>query len=934
MAGARTRAQGASPGGFKTLDDIEKPKRGKGNGKGRGRAKKTKAEPVEPSVESDRKTLNHQPQIHRRTNSPESHSPSPTPADYRLESRSTSPPPRNNTTSNDASSDNDAVNKEQNPERSSPLGSNRKRSRVEESSTHQSDDITRGDSEEVQQPSSKRTRFHKVTETNNAGAEVVEADAEAEESTEPVAEKRPRGRPARNRAKATPKPANKIRGRKQDPIVLNESSSDESPETTVSPLLSRSKSASKQPITPSPRTPQNQQEHSSADEEEHKAAPSTTSKTSPNLTFPPPGLQPTTQAEAVKPAPSLAEIGPDPETTHEGCIKALWISSYCPSSFIIIINQAYTWHGKDREASKGKEVAKEVTKEVSQNTNDVAQTERKKMTAVASNKSKAMPSIEQITAFLDSFDGQQASYNPNTQMVVRKPLAQEPKTPSRHGFVVPGYESDDDTVMSDEETAQEVEEPKTPEAPASPVQEASPRSSWWNPISTVATMITSPFRKQSAAPAPLPRNKLVPPPFIFKQPPTTPSAAPLKRMSKSDRKRNNRNNIQGRLGATGFQTERRPRHKNVERTPVHRSGLLTPDEVKEIHRAQDEYAAKHQNRGPLIVANRDIHKASREAHRNTFADPVEKVTRPSTPARSGDKRDANGAPRSPRFPQPWNEVLAQDTTDEDDNPRWDQYRDIDAFPKQDIFKPAGDKRIPDERENDYTYVLDQRQKNVLFYPRSPYNMFDIPGHKLTANHIANLEEGLPLLTPRDEFGIAIKKLRYDMTRPLNDTGPANVFEQLHDWDKKHNGLKPPTKPKPGNATLPGTLEKAPISEAVQQAMNKANKYLPAKSSGLRNVATMSPLQGEQDSGTMVLKKPDHPIFQFDFADEEIGFVCDHSVKLAVADCVGKGLIPITPIPEHIWNEHVDLPECATSREQLLNYLQELMPESMAQLIME
>ncbi|RAL61467.1 hypothetical protein DID88_009396 [Monilinia fructigena] len=273
------------------------------------------------------------------------------------------------------------------------------------------------------------------------------------------------------------------------------------------------------------------------------------------------------------------------------------------------------------------------------------------------------------------------------------------------------------------------------------------------------------------------------------------------------------------------------------------------------------------------------------------------------------------------------------------------------FPKQDIFKPAGvqnplnsaqlleqahlrergDKRIPDERENDYTYVLDQRQKNVLFYPRSPYNMFDIPGRKLTSNHIANLKEGLPLLTPRDEFGIAIKKLRYDMTRPLNDTGPANVFEQLHDWDKKQYykeqaDLKagrilepkqwtqtPPPKPKPGNATLPGSLEKAPISEAVQQAMNKANKYLPAKSSGLRNVATMSPLQGEQDNDTMTLRKPDHPIFQFDFINEDIGFVCDPSVKLAVADCLGKDLIPITPVPEHIWNEHVDLPECDVER---------------------
>ncbi|RAL61468.1 hypothetical protein DID88_009397 [Monilinia fructigena] len=623
MAGTRTRAQGASPGGFKTLDDIEKPKRGKG----KGRAKKTKAEPVEPSVESESvepytseaegnnntESQNAQSPTSNpsRTNSPESHPPSPTPADNRPESRSTSPPPRKNTTSNDASSD-DAINKEQNPERSSPLRSSRKRSRVEESSIHQDDEITTGDSEEVQQPSSKRTRYQKVAGINSVGAEVVGADAEAEESTkpnrkrfqveessihqddettrgdsedvqqpsskrtryqkvaginsvgaevveadaeaeestklDPLPEKKPRGRPARNRVKATPKPANKIRGRKQDPIVLNESSSDESPETTVSPLLISIK-----------------QEHSSADEDEHKAGQSTTSKTSPNLVSPPPGLQPTTQAEAVKRAPSLAEIGPDPEQRMMAASKHF---EFPPISRVVSLSSIKLTPGMGKTArlremlmqkhfperltspSKGKEATKEVTKEVPQSTNNVAQTERKKMTAVAS-----------CTVAV---------------------------------FVVPGYGSDDETDMSDEDAAKVVEEPKTPEAPISPVQEASPQSSWWNPISTVAMMITSPFRKQSVAPAPVPRNKLVPPPFIFKQPPTAPSAAPLKRMSKSDRKRNNRNNIQGRLGTAGFQTERLPRHKNVERTPVHLSGILTPAEVKEIHRAQDEYAAKHQ----------------------------------------------------------------------------------------------------------------------------------------------------------------------------------------------------------------------------------------------------------------------------------------------------------------------------------------------------
>ncbi|KAI9648767.1 hypothetical protein NHQ30_003407 [Ciborinia camelliae] len=1079
MVGTRTRAQGASPGGFKQLEDIPKPARGKGKGRG----KKIKTEPVEEPVgtESADPFITTAPQDNNntesqkahspttndsRTNSPESHSPSPTPVDSRLDSRSTSPPPKNNITSNDASSDNDITHQEQDAEPIAPLGSNRKRSRVEEPSTHQSVGITDRDAEEVldlDERSSKRTRIEE-----NDGVEdlevVVEADVEAEESTEPEPEpeKKSRGR-ARNRTKRSPKKsATKARGRKQDPVVFDSSSSDEAFETMVSPLQSRSKSASKQTVISSPRTPrtpQNKPGNSSAEEDEPQAGPSTISHPSFKLALPPPDVRPVPQTEIKKPAPSLAEIGPDPEQRMKAAAKHYGFPpiARAVSSSTIKLTPGMGKTERIREMhmrkyfpdriispSKGKEVAKEVTKEATQDTNDVcsispitnlchdadmiqvAQTERKKMTAVVSSsenlsksdvpsstrqspqdgltltdpylvavakaftnhkdKSKVMPTVEQITAFLDNFDSQKASYNVSAQMVTEQPtLPPQPKTPKTAGFVVPGYGSDEDTVMSDEnddeDAAEVAEEPKTPEAQIAPEPEATPQSSWWNPISTVATMLTSPFRKQPVpAPAPRPIKKLVPPPFIFNQPAPAPAAIPLKRMSKSDRNRNTRNNVQGRLGA-GFQSERRLRHKDIERTPAHKSGLLTPAEVKEIHRAQDEYAAKHQNRGPLIVANRDIHKASRASQRSTVTDPVEEETQEPTfvhtPAKVGDKRDADGAPRSPSTPQPWNEFLSTgDFEEEDFGPRWvrcpnglymranatlrqlefgevidpndprfeDYYRDIDAFPKQDIYKPAGVQNplnsaqlleqanlraqgvadIPAETENDYTYVTDERQKRLIFYPRSPYNMFDVPGRKLTANHMANIKQGLPLLNPRDEFGIAIKVPAYDSTRLPRDQNKPNVFEQLHDWDKKHYykdavemkagrilepkqwTQTPPPKPKPGNAKLPGTLDKAPMSEAVQQAMNKANKYLPAKSSGLRNVSTMSPLQVEQDKGKGVAREPVHPLKMFDFSDEALGWKCDPLVKERVLERLGEGYIPITPMPDHIYYEHDDL----------------------------
>ncbi|KAF7871528.1 hypothetical protein EAF04_003635 [Stromatinia cepivora] len=1081
VGGRRTRAAGASPGGFKSLDDIPKPTRGT-----RGKGKKIKTEPVEPSVESESidplitpaKSKNNtesqkaqsSPTNASRTDSPDSHPPSPTPVDSRLDSHSTSPPPKNNIATNDASSDNDVINQEQDAQRIAPLGSNRKRSRVEESSTHQSVDIANGNAEEDgEQRASKRTRrqqsndvediinqeqdaqrfaplgpskkrsreeessTHQSVDIANGNAEEddeqraskrarrqqsnsvedVEADAEAEKSTEPELEpkKKSRGRPV-NRTKASPKnPANKTRGRKQDTIVLNDSSSDEAAETTVSPLQSRSTSTPKQPVIPSPHTPEHHQGISSAEEDEPQVGPSTISHPTSKLTLPPPDIRPVPQTEVKKPAPSLTETGPTPS-------KSLVIPpvprTIPLSSCVVIPGMSKTTRLRllfgIPSPSKGKEVAKEavkdVTKEIAQGTNDVAHQSERKTTAVASSsenlskpgvphlasqsprdglrltdpylvavakvftnhkdKSMAMPSIEQITAFLTGFDAQQPLYNPKAQMVTQRPTQPlQPKKPKRSGYCVPDSSSDEDTDMSDEDEAQVIDEPKTPEAQISPAQDASPRSSWWDSISAAATLLTSPFRKQStAAPAPLPCNKLVPPPFIFNQPPATPSAVPHKRMSRSDRKRNTRNDVQGRLA--GFQSERRPWHMDDEKSPVYR-GFLTPAEVREIHRVQDEYAAKHNGKGPSIVANRDIHKEARASQRAAVTAPVQEEASAFTHAKAGEKRDADGAPKTPTqrrkdsdYGPKWvrcpNGLYIRENSTErqlkfgtiisDDDPCWeDHYRDIDAFAKQDIFKPAGVQNplnsaqlleqahlraqgvdgIPDESENDYFYVVDEQQKRLLFYPRSPYSMFQIPGKRLTRDHIANIEEGLPLLSPRDEYGVAIKTPAYDSTRPSRDQKITNVFQQLHDWDKKQYykdavemkadrtlepkqwTQTPPPKPKPGNAKLPGAVEQtpAPISEAVKHAMSKANKYLPAKGSGLRQVSNMSPLQAEKDK-VMEAAKESKPMFNFDFSDESLGFHVDPLVKERVLERLGEGYIPITPMPDHIWHEHDDL----------------------------
>ncbi|CAD6445483.1 eee6e510-6cc1-4566-999d-212bf57055f1 [Sclerotinia trifoliorum] len=1059
MVGARrTRAAGASPGGFKSLDDIPKKST-------RGRGKKIKAEPVEPSIESEssdpfitpaeannntesQKTQS-SPANASRANSPDSQSPSPTPDD----SRSTSPPPKTNIAFNDASSDNDVINHEQAAPPIAPLES-KKRSRKDEPSTHESGGIANTE-EDVEQRAGKRTRIapleskkrsredepstHESGEIANTEEDVEEraskrtrrqqssgvedVAAEAEKSTEPELEpkRKSRGRPS-NRTKATPKkPANKTRGRKQDPIVLNDSSSDEAAETTISPRQSRSTFTPKQPAVPFSHTPQHQQEISSSEDE-------------------PTGPTPWGANHDLNVFDALRQLNfLAPHLSKSNKIRLLFGRPLEGEGQYIVKEVAQGANGIPLPG-KGKEVVKEVTpgasgtplpgkgkgkevvKEVAPGANDVAHLSERKTTAVASSSgnlsqtdaaysapqppfamrltdpylvavakvftnhkknSKALPSIEQVTAFLTAFDAQQPLYNPKAQMVTQKPTRPpQAKKPKRSGFCVPDTDSDD-TDMSDGEEAQVVDEPKTPEAQIPPSQDASPQGTWWNTISNFTTRITSPFRKQStAASDPLSSDKIAPP-FIFNQPPTTPAAVPLKHMSHSDRKRNNGNNVQGRLA--GFQTELHPRHRHVEETPAHIPSVFNWAEIKEMHKAQDEYAARRRELYPPTEVNQDIHRNARASQRAAVTTPVEAETSATTHAKAGEKRDADGAPK-PRTSQRWNDFLRDETrfgpgfdprwircrnglfirencTDRqfetnyivtDDDPCWaDHYRDIDAFPKQDIFKPAGVQNplnsaqlleqanlrargvagIPDESENDYTYITDELQKSMIFYLGSPYNRFEIPGKRLTWDHMENIKEGIPLLNPRDEFGIAIKTPGFDPRRPTREQKTTNVFQQLHDWDKKHYykdavemkagrilepkqwSQTPPPKPKPGNAKLPGAVEQtpAPISEAVKHAMSRANKYLPAKGSGLRQVSNMSPLQAEQErviqaeqDRVVEAAKESKPMFNFDFSDESLGFHVDPLVKECVLERLGEGFVPITPMPDHIWHEHYDL----------------------------
>ncbi|KAK6612140.1 hypothetical protein H4I96_01353 [Botrytis cinerea] len=88
-----------------------------------------------------------------RTNSPDSHSPSPMPISSRLDSRSTSPPRIDNSSLNNSSTD-----QEQDIQHIAHLESNKKRSRISEPSIHQSISTIKEDIEDDEQRINKRTR--------------------------------------------------------------------------------------------------------------------------------------------------------------------------------------------------------------------------------------------------------------------------------------------------------------------------------------------------------------------------------------------------------------------------------------------------------------------------------------------------------------------------------------------------------------------------------------------------------------------------------------------------------------------------------------------------------------------------------------------------------------------------------------------------------
>lgn len=161
----RTRAN-PSPGGLKSLDDVKPPKPSRKR-PGRKAASTKVANSIETS-DNDENTVADQgshsaghtlhqspPTNTSRSQSLESHSQSSQP----IESRSTSPPAHTTATSNEASSDNDASTQPQ-PQHVAPLGSNRKRSRVGESTINPKSPGTPDTKQTAtEQRSVKRARF-------------------------------------------------------------------------------------------------------------------------------------------------------------------------------------------------------------------------------------------------------------------------------------------------------------------------------------------------------------------------------------------------------------------------------------------------------------------------------------------------------------------------------------------------------------------------------------------------------------------------------------------------------------------------------------------------------------------------------------------------------------------------------------------------------
>jgi hypothetical protein len=595
------------------------------------------------------------------------------------------------------------------------------------------------------------------------------------------------------------------------------------------------------------------------------------------------------------------------------------------------------------------------------------------------DQSKPLPTIEEIQAFLATYQSQDAAEKANSQSIVKSSQQPSSSKASRRRSLETKEIKQDSSSDSDDDVSgedEELNEPKTPEPEESPVPQPTPSSAWrpFTFVASISNIITSPFRsKASITPVE---------PYIFNQPTASPVTRP-KRMPQTERKRIVRDNGKGRAVP---RTERPKRNRDYTGTPIQNRGILTPAQIAQIHRDQDDYARK------MGHPNADLQSSAREKRRAiSFArDESTSLARAqlATPAKTGEKRGVNGEVKS--TPKPWNIVHDLSSSDESD----DEINEINSpTPRRSI---TSEKAVPTDlgftsiyRSAGFTNRLSRKQiqeqqaeraRGNLAIPPAYLDDFEYmkyPGHH---NNYATLvdkpidEEQLErdrkqlereALDPNFEwdhnpFNPANRKSAPATSKNLfaqqeqqrkaqeakrnaeepaaqsqnltrSNTGRFQVPEYSSDDsdDEGENGSEaakgsrileqkqwtqvPPPKPRPGNAQLPQTdLNKtAPADptqkEAIQHAIQNANRHAPRKPSNLRNMSTLSPLQAEQQEREKQLSKgkgkgKEKVTAQYPWSFAEHEFILDvlPEVTAAMDEAENDRFLPTTPIPWEIW----------------------------------
>jgi len=579
------------------------------------------------------------------------------------------------------------------------------------------------------------------------------------------------------------------------------------------------------------------------------------------------------------------------------------------------------------------------------------------------DQSKPLPTIEEIQAFLAAYQSQDAAEKANSQSIVKSP--QQPtssKASRRQSLDMKDIEqdssSDSDDDMSEED--EELNEPKTPEPEESPVSQPTPSSAWrpFTFVASISNIITSPFRSKTPI-APVE-------PFIFNQPPASPVTRP-KRMPQTERKRIVRDNGKGRAVP---RTERPKRHRDYTGTPIQNRGILTPAQIAQIQRDQDEYARK------MGHPNADLQSSAREKRRAVNFERDERTSlnraQLATPAKTGEKRGVNGDVRS--TPKPWNTVHDESSDESDDeinSPTPRPSTTAEKAVKQhhfgltSIYRPAGPENrltprqlqeqqeerergnlsIPREELNNLDYLKhpDKYSKNATLFDK-PIDRKQLerdalnPNYEWEHNPFASTAPARKNLFAQHEQQRKAQEAKRNADEPAAQSqkstkSKSNRFQvpeysDDESGDEGENGSEvaegsrilepkqwtqvPPPKPRPGNAQLPQTdLAKTAQAdpnqkEAIQHAIQNANRHAPRKPSNLRNMSTLSPLQVEQQERDKQLSKgkgkgKETAQYPWSFEPYEFNLEVLPEVLAAINEAENDRFLPMMPIPDDIWN---------------------------------